>query len=170
MRFLNGTPSVPCLYAAQEGLRIIAAVGVARIREHSRRLTQRLYERARALGFPTLTPEDPERRGGTVCVSPPGAQAISRELLARDLLIDYRPDAGIRISPHFYSTEDECDAVLDEIATLARGSAKPHPAALGSWTSPGPSARASGPGPVTVRSATGSAERWPRAPRATWAS
>jgi kynureninase len=83
----------------------------------------------RALGFPTLTPADPERRGGTVCVNPPGAQAISRELLARDFLIDYRPDAGIRISPHFYSTEDECDAVLDEIATLARGSAKPHPAA-----------------------------------------
>lgn len=119
MRFLNGTPSVPCLYAAEEGLRIVAGIGVARIREHSRRLTQRLYDGVRALGFPTLTPEDPDRRGGTVCVHPPGAHAISRELLARDVLIDYRPDAGIRISPHFYSTEAECDAVLAAIAELA---------------------------------------------------
>jgi kynureninase len=120
-RFLNGTPNIPCLYAATEGLRIVGDVGVPAIRAHSVRLTTRLLERILELGFPTLTPRDPGRRGGTVAVNPPGAEAIARELLKRDFLVDYRPGAGIRIAPHFYSTDDECDAVVAEIAALASG-------------------------------------------------
>lgn len=120
-RFLSGTPSIPSLYAAIEGLRIVKEVGVERIRQHSLRLTERLLARVGEHGFPTITPRDPARRGGTVAVAPPDAQAISRRLLERDFLIDYRPEAGIRISPHFYNTEDECDAVIAEIAALAGG-------------------------------------------------
>jgi kynureninase len=120
-RFLNGTPSVPCLYAAMEGLRIVREVGVVAIREHSIRLTERLLARIDERGFPSLTPREPGRRGGTVAVNPPGAREISRRLLEHDFLIDYRPDAGIRISPHFYNTEDECDAIVAEIAALAAG-------------------------------------------------
>jgi kynureninase len=121
MRFLNGTPQIPCLYAAMEGLRIVAEVGVQNIRAHSVRQTTRLLERLLELGFPTITPRDPRQRAGTVAVHPPKAEAIARELLHRDFIIDYRPDAGIRISPHFYSTDDECDAIVAEIAALASG-------------------------------------------------
>ena len=120
-RFLNGTPSIPCLYAALEGLRILGEVGVARVREHSLRLTGRLLARIDECGFPSLTPREEARRGGTVAVDPPDAEAISRLLLERDILIDYRPGAGIRIAPHFYNTEDECDAVMAEIVALAAG-------------------------------------------------
>jgi kynureninase len=120
MRFLNGTPQIPSLYAAVEGLRIINEVGVANIRRHSRMLTDRLLEGIIEAGLPTITPRHGERRGGTVAVNPPDAEAISRDLLARDFLIDYRPDAGIRISPHFYSTVDEVDTILAEIAALAQ--------------------------------------------------
>ena len=121
MRFMNGTPQIPALYAAMEGLRIIAEVGVETIRAHSVKLTTRLLEKVRELGWPTLTPPDPNRRSGTVCVNPPDSHMISRELLAHDFIIDWRPDAGIRISPHFYSTADECDAVITEIAAIASG-------------------------------------------------
>jgi kynureninase len=120
-RFLNGTPAVPCLYGAAEGLRIIGEVGVAAIRANSLRLTDRLLAKAETAGLPSITPRDHARRGGTVAVNPPGAEAICRELLARDILVDYRPDAGIRIAPHFYNTEDECDAAIGEIAALAAG-------------------------------------------------
>jgi kynureninase len=119
MRFLNGTPQIPALYAATEGLRIVNEVGVATIRAHSLALTTRLLEKLLELGFPSLTPRDPHRRGGTVCVNPEGSEAIARELIAHDFLIDWRPDAGIRISPHFYNTPDECDAIVTEIAALA---------------------------------------------------
>ncbi len=118
-RWLNGTPHIPCLYAAMEGLRIVREVGVDPIRSHSMHLTARLLEGILEMGYPTLTPREPARRGGTVCVNPPDAEQIARQLLERNYLIDYRPDAGIRISPHFYSTEEECDAILAEIAALA---------------------------------------------------
>ena len=118
MRFLNGTPQIPALYAAIEGLRIVNEVGVETIRAHSVRLTTHLLKKLLAQGYPSLTPHDPARRGGTVCINPPDSEAISRELLARDFVIDWRPDAGIRISPHFYNTEDECDAIVAEIAVL----------------------------------------------------
>jgi kynureninase len=120
-RFLNGTPPIPCLYAAVEGLRILREVGVARVREHSVRLTERLLQRIDDRGFPSITPREAARRGGTVAVNPPDARTISRRLLERDFLIDYRPGAGIRISPHFYNTDDECDAIIAEIAALAAG-------------------------------------------------
>ena len=117
-RFLNGTPQIPALYAATEGLRIIREVGVERIREHSVTLTERLLAKVRELGFPTISPMDPARRGGTVAVNPIDAEAITRELLKRNVLVDYRPGAGIRLSPHFYNTMDECDLVIGEIAAL----------------------------------------------------
>jgi kynureninase len=120
-RFLNGTPSIPSLYAAVEGLRIVRHVGIEQIRGHSLRLSDRLLQRIAEGGLPSVTPHDAARRGGTVAVNPPDAQGISRLLLERDFLIDYRPGAGIRISPHFYNTEDECDAVVAEIAALATG-------------------------------------------------
>ncbi len=118
MRFLNGTPQVPALYAATEGLRIVNEVGVPAIRAHSVGLTSRLLEKLLELGLPSLTPRDPQRRGGTVCVNPEGSEEIARALLEQEFLIDWRPDAGIRISPHFYNTEDECDRIVAEIAAL----------------------------------------------------
>jgi kynureninase len=48
---------------------------------------------------------------------------VAQSLLARDIVIDYRPGAGIRVAPHFYTTDDELDAAvgaIDEI--LATGS------------------------------------------------
>jgi len=124
MRFLNGTPQIPALYAAMEGIRIVREVGIENIRAHSRMLTARLLEGIHELGYPTRTPADPDRRSGTVCVSPPDGELISRELLARDFIIDWRPDVGIRIAPHFYSTAEECDAIIGEIAALAEGRPK----------------------------------------------
>jgi kynureninase len=118
MRFLNGTPQIPALYAAQEGLRIVNEVGVATIRAHSAALTSYLLEKVLELGWPSLTPRDVNRRSGTVCTNPPDAEAISRELLRNNFIIDWRPDAGIRISPHFYNTMEECDAVIAELAAL----------------------------------------------------
>lgn len=121
LRWLNGTPQIPALYAAIEGLRIVGEIGVAAIRKHNAELTRRLYDAVRAQGWDSITPEDPSRRGGTVCANPPDAARIAQELLERNFIIDYRPDAGIRIAPHFYSTADECDAVMAEIASIVQG-------------------------------------------------
>jgi len=114
-RFLNGTPHIPALYACQPGLAILNEVGAQAIREKSVRMTTRLLEGAKSRGWRVNTAENPAERAGTVSIDCPQAMAVSRELLARDILIDYRPQAGIRISPHFYNREEECDRALLQI-------------------------------------------------------
>ena len=122
-RFMGGTPAVPALYTAREGYRYVLEVGVERIRAQSQRQTQRLVERALALGLTVNSPLRAAERGGHVTVDFPGAEGVSRELIARRFIIDYRPGAGIRIAPHWYNTDDECGAVLAEIEALRAGAA-----------------------------------------------
>jgi kynureninase len=119
-RFLHGTPNVPALYAAREGIRIVGEIGVDAIRAKSMRQTARLVGKARAMGFPVTAPADAARRGGTVAVDVPDGYEVTQELLARDFVVDYRPGAGIRIAPHFYTKDEECDLVLDEIGAILR--------------------------------------------------
>lgn len=113
-RFLHGTPAVPALYAAQAGYDIVASAGVEAIRAKSMRQVQLLVDLARERGFRPHTPEDPERRGGMVILEVPHGQAVTRELLRREVIVDFRPGAGIRFSPHFYTTDDEIRRALDE--------------------------------------------------------
>jgi kynureninase len=121
--FLNGTPHIPALYACQPGLQILNEVGISAIREKSMRMTQRLLAAAKSHGWRVNTPENPAERAGTVSIDCPHAQAVSRELLAREILIDYRPKAGIRLSPHFYNSETECDSAISHIAEILATSA-----------------------------------------------
>jgi kynureninase len=115
---LNGTPHIPALYACQPGLAIVNDIGSRAIREKSLRMTGRLLEGARARGWRVNTAEDPRERAGTVSVECPHALEVSRELLARNVLIDYRPQAGIRISPHFYNRDEECEFALSQIEEI----------------------------------------------------
>jgi kynureninase len=117
-RFLNGTPNVPGLYAAREGIRIIGEIGVDRIRAKSKRQTALLVERATAAGLPVNAPLDPNRRGGTVAVKVPNGYQVTQELLAREILVDYRPNAGIRLAPHFYTKDEECNAAIVAIEEI----------------------------------------------------
>lgn len=118
-RFLNGTPNIPALYSCRPGYRIVAGVGAKRIRERSLALTTRLMDAAEAAGFEVRTPRDPRHRGGTVSVWHPDAERLCRELLAREVICDYRPNAGIRLSPHFYNTEEECDRAIEILGRLS---------------------------------------------------
>ncbi len=118
MRMMNGTPSIPAYYAALAGLDIIREVGVDRIRENSRRMTARLLELVDRHGFTSAASRDPDRVAGTVAVDVPDAPLVARTLKARDFVVDYRPGVGIRVSPHFYNTFEELEAVMEEIARI----------------------------------------------------
>jgi kynureninase len=120
-RFMGGTPNVPAAYAATPGYQAIVDVGVQRIRERSTALTQLIVDGALERGFTVVSPVDAARRGGHVTVDPGDAPRVHDELLARGYAVDYRPGSGIRVGPHFFSTEDECHAVLAEMATIRDG-------------------------------------------------
>jgi kynureninase len=117
-RYLNGTPHIPALYACQPGLNILNEAGIGAIRQKSMRMTARLFEAAKAHGWRVNTPESPGERAGTVSVDCPHAAEVCRELLAREILVDYRPKAGVRLSPHFYNREEECDLAIAQIADI----------------------------------------------------
>ena len=123
-RFMNGTSHIPSLEAARPGLKIIAEVGIERIREKSQRQTSRLLAMAEQRGWRINSPRDTKLRGGTVSIDMSEAEQVCRELLERDILVDYRPKAGVRMAPHFYNKDEELDtaiaAVEEILKTLCR--------------------------------------------------
>jgi len=130
-RYLNGTPHIPALFACQPGLEILNKVGIAAIREKSKRMTARLIEGSRTRGWLVNTPENPTERAGTVSVECPHAYEVCRELLAREIMVDYRPKAGVRLSPHFYNRDEECDFALAQMEEILKtGAWEKHTAAV----------------------------------------
>jgi kynureninase len=138
-RFLTGSPAVPAMFAARPGYEVIRELGVAAIRRKSQRQTELLRKEALDRGLRVTSPVDPARRGGTITVDPtplrsrqgdgPGTgrddalddrlgAAVVRALAQREILVDFRPGAGIRVSPHFYNTDDEIRLCLDAIVEI----------------------------------------------------
>lgn len=122
-RFLHGTPAVPALCAARAGYAIAHAIGVAAIREKSLRQTELLLELGESAGLPVKSPRHPQERGGTVCFDVPAGEAVTRELVRREILVDFRPGAGIRVSPHYYTTDDELRLAVSEIRQILESGA-----------------------------------------------
>ncbi|HVO63617.1 MAG TPA: aminotransferase class V-fold PLP-dependent enzyme [Terriglobales bacterium] len=119
-RFMNGTPHIPALEACRPGLKIISEVGVEKIREKSKRQTAKLIELADHHSWRVNTPRHPEHRGGTVSIDMPDSQEVCRELLQRDILVDWRPKAGVRMSPHFYNTDEEIHTAIHTVEEILR--------------------------------------------------
>jgi len=122
-RFLTGTPNVPAHYAATAGYDLIEEIGVERIRANSLRQTQLLIDLADGAGFDVRSPREPERRGGTVTVHVPEFPAVHRELAERQILCDFRPDAGIRLGPHYFTSDDELRFVVAQIGEILEAGA-----------------------------------------------
>ncbi len=119
-RFLQGTPPIPALYAASAGYDLINEIGVERIREQSIRQTSWLIEKALESGWKVNSPLPSEQRGGSVIIDVAHAQEIVRELEARNFIVDFRPQAGIRIGPHFFNTDVELDEIMEEIGKIEK--------------------------------------------------
>jgi kynureninase len=118
LRFLNGTPHVPALYAARAGWEIVAEVGVEAIRAKSLRLTSRIVSFAQAEGWTVNSPLDGARRGGSVSLGVPDPESVHAELDRRDVLCDWRPGVGIRFGPHFYNTDEDVERGLVELKSI----------------------------------------------------
>ena len=122
-RWLSGTPVIPALFAAIEGPRILRAAGIDADAGEERAADvapDRAGRRARVSGDGAARPA---RRGGTVAFDVPHAREVAQALLASDVIVDYRPGAGIRVAPHFYTSDDELErvvAMIDDILAQRR--------------------------------------------------
>lgn len=117
-RFLHGSPSIPALYSAQSGYKIINEIGVERIREKSQHQTELLFNSAESEGFQVTSPRNPKMRGGTITIAHERADLMTKELIAREFIVDYRPGAGIRVSPHFYTKDEELELFVRELKDI----------------------------------------------------
>ena len=119
-RMIGGTMPIPAMFAARAGWETVARLGVDRIRAKSLRQTRLLRELVEARGFTVNTPRDDAARGGSVCFDFEGAQPVSAELVKRRFFHDYRPKCGLRVSPHFYTTDEELHAFVDALDEVRR--------------------------------------------------
>jgi kynureninase len=127
-RFMGGSPSVPALHSARAGYEIIHEVGVQAIREKSLRQTSLLMAMADEQGLTVNTPREPHRRGNTVCLDFEASEDACRRLIEQGFVVDWRPAGGIRISPHFYNSDEECRAIMEAIRELrASGTLRKEP-------------------------------------------
>lgn len=117
-RFATGTPNVPALYAGKEGIATVAEAGLINVRARSQKLTTMLVEEAQRHGFGIKSPLDASKRGGHVALDVPEGYAVCQALSEREIVVDFRPDAGLRVAPHFYNTEDEVRAALQAIKDI----------------------------------------------------
>lgn len=117
-RFLTGTPNIPAMFSCRSGYQIVAGVGIERIRERSIHLTTYLMDLAEEAGFRVNTPRDIKHRGGTVSVWHEDAERLTKELIHREIVCDFRPRAGVRLSPHFYNTEAELEHAIRTLKEL----------------------------------------------------
>ena len=118
-RFQSGTPNVPVYYMTRAGYRMVNEIGVPAIREKSLRLTRIMMDAARDRGWRLNTPENDAERGGSVVIDVPDAERVANALIASGVIVDHRPNAGIRMAPHFYNSEAEVRDAMARLADLA---------------------------------------------------
>ncbi len=117
-RLEHGTPPAPVFFIAQGGIDVIAEVTPGRIRARQWELQERVIALADELGLEVRTPRDRRGRGGVVNVRVgPEAERLCHALLERDVCTDFRSD-GLRISPHFFNTEDEVDSCFEQLRRM----------------------------------------------------
>jgi kynureninase len=97
---------------------MIEAVGVSEIAAESERRTQSMIDFASERGWTVNTPLETSQRGGTVMIGVDDAQATAERLATRKVFVDWRPGAGLRISPHFFNTDEEIEEALNILAEL----------------------------------------------------
>jgi len=117
-RFEMGTPALPTVHTALGGQEIVDEVGIDAIVARNRHLTEHLIERCREAGL-QLRLADPAHRSAIVMIrhdDPPGAV---RHLAEEGVIVDHRP-GYVRVSPHFYNTEEEVDRCVDVLTAYGR--------------------------------------------------
>lgn len=123
-RFVGGTPAIAALYQSRAGQKIIAEIGVRKIREKSLAMTAKCIEWVEELGMKLNSPRSEAQRGGSVVFDFVGSADVCRELNRRKFFCDHRPGVGIRIAPHFYTKAEEIELFFTEVKKIRGGGAR----------------------------------------------
>lgn len=113
-RFEVGSPSYISLVGAREALKLLLSVGISNIERRILGLTDHLIDSIKDMNLDLQTPEEKACRSGIVNFRVENSRQVAEELGRKGIIVSARSN-GIRVSPHFYNTEEEIDALTDEI-------------------------------------------------------
>ncbi len=113
-RFEVGSPSFLSLIGATEAMKMLLNIGIENVERRILKLTDHLIEAVKNLGLKLQTPEELRYRSGIVNFKVEKPQEVTEKLSRKGIIVSARAH-GIRVSPHFYNTEEEIDKVIEEI-------------------------------------------------------
>ena len=118
-RFEVGTPALAAVYAAHAGMQLILEYGVEHIRQRQQTLVAALVERLGAIDCRLSLIDDPQQHAGIVMIQAAHPAATVRMLAQQDIIVDHRP-GHVRVSPFFYNTLDDIDALIEALRQRIR--------------------------------------------------
>ncbi len=113
-RFEVGSPSFMSFMGTIEALKLLLDFGVENVQRRILKLTDRLMETVKDLGLKLQTPEEPQYRSGIVNFKIDKPKELTETLRQKGIIVSARAH-GLRVSPHFYNTEEEIDKLTEEI-------------------------------------------------------
>lgn len=115
-RYENGTLNNMGLVGLHESLSTLLEAGIDRIQEHVLDITEKLIEEADALGLAVYIDSPRDERAGIVSIEVPYPEKAFTDLARERIEVAVR-QGWVRVSPHFYNTQDE---IVRLVAGLAK--------------------------------------------------
>jgi cysteine desulfurase/selenocysteine lyase len=116
-RFEPGSLNNVGLLGMEAAIDLLLGVGMGEIESRILALTDSLIESLQSRGCTITTPmADRRERSGIVCFRHPelAPEVLAKRFKASDVVVSQRGDV-IRVSPHFYNTEEELERLLDAL-------------------------------------------------------
>jgi len=113
-RFEVGSPSIVSFLGAKEAIRMLLSFGIENVQKRILELTEYLIKAVEAFGLKLQTPKEGQYRSGIVNFKIDKPKEKAENLKQKGIIVSARAN-GIRVSPHFYNTEEEIDQLISEI-------------------------------------------------------
>ena len=120
----GGTANYPGAIGLAASLKLIRELGSQQIETHIRSLTESLLKGLDGLGIEVVTPRATQNRSGIITFSVGTAEknvALMTRLQERRILVSVRYTSGvggIRVSCHFYNSQEDIAQLLNAVAEL----------------------------------------------------
>jgi cysteine desulfurase/selenocysteine lyase len=112
-RFESGVPNLQGIVGALSSLRFLRNAGMDTVSTRVAALTARLFNGLLRRGHTMLTPDQGDDRSGIVVFRPCQEDVETCQArLAEAGVVSSMRHGGVRLSPHFYNTEDDVDRAL----------------------------------------------------------
>jgi len=116
-RFEVGEASIVSLFGANESANLLINIGTENVEKRILNLTRRLIEGLKESNIQLNTPDVDDNRSGIVNFSVEEPASVVEKMMSDGIVVSVRA-GGIRVSPHFYNTEEEIDNFIDILSKI----------------------------------------------------